>query len=368
MLVLLTRILLWASVGILIWYILVRIIPSKYLTWFGGFILITLLALSYAAPNDGTIGLIWQVLSFPLTPLGAVIILLGAALSEGRKGIKADLVIAALVILLLSSIPISAQWLVGSAERSVRDAYADRSALCGDVCRSDQIPTRSSLATAGAIVVMGESSDIDEAIDISDTPDDIATNTVLAPRLIYAANLYQQARVQSGAPPIVIVTAGGSGDGNDNRRNIIRGILSNNGVATEDIRIEDTGLNIRRTADRVEDILENTGIVGSSDSRREEGATRDDPRVVLVTPAILMSRAALTFERINLEVIAKPIDFYTAGFNEEQPITDLSDILPSVEALQLTTRYWEELRTSLYYFLRGWLPSFNFGWNSNIEI
>jgi uncharacterized SAM-binding protein YcdF (DUF218 family) len=370
MLELLTRVLLWASVGILIWYILVRIIPSKYLTWFGGFILITLLALSYAAPNDGTISIIWQILSFPLTPLGAVIILLGSALSEGLKKIRANPVAIALAILLFSSIPITAQWLVSQAEGSIRDVYEERAELCGEVCRIDQIPT-AGLTQARTIVVMGESRDIDDALNlIASQGGDVSTNTPLLPRLIYAADLYQRTRVQSGVSPLVIVTAGGSSDSeaDQNRRNIIRNILINNGVASEDIRIEDTGINIKNTAERVEDILEDSGAIGSSDSRREEGATRNDPRIVLVTPAILMSRAALTFENRNLQVIARPIDFYTAGFNQERPLTGLSDILPSVEALQLTTRYWEELRTSLYYFLRGWLPSFNFGWNSNIEI
>ena len=82
-----------------------------------------------------------------------------------------------------------------------------------------------------------------------------------------------------------------------------------------------------------------------------------------------MSRAALTFERRDLQVIAKPTDFYTAPMmGDGSLLRRLPDILPSVDALQLTTRYWNELLTSLYYFLRGWLPNFNFGWDSSIEI
>ena len=82
-----------------------------------------------------------------------------------------------------------------------------------------------------------------------------------------------------------------------------------------------------------------------------------------------MSRAALSFERMNLQVIAKPTDFYTARFDTDGSLLRrLPDILPSVDALQITTRYWNELLTSFYYFLRGWLPNFNFGWDSSIEI
>jgi len=81
MLVLLTRVLLWASVGLLIWYVLTRIIDIKYLTWFGGVILILLLVASFIEPDDGTISDIWRILSFPLMPLGAAIVFLGVALS-----------------------------------------------------------------------------------------------------------------------------------------------------------------------------------------------------------------------------------------------------------------------------------------------
>ncbi|MEO0887916.1 MAG: hypothetical protein AAFY54_18590, partial [Cyanobacteria bacterium J06648_10] len=59
----------------------------------------------------------------------------------------------------------------------------------------------------------------------------------------------------------------------------------------------------------------------------------------------------------------------TARFDPDRGLLGrLPDILPSVDALQITTRYWNELLTSLYYFLRGWLPDFNFGWDPSIEI
>ena len=156
MLVLLTRVLLWASVGLLIWYILTRVIPKKYLTWFGGVILLLLLLAAFVEPDDGTVSVIWRILSFPLTPLGAAIVLLGSAVSEGVKKPKGNPVAIALAILLISSIPISAQWLVSDAERSVRTAYQDRAELCGDVCPVG-IPGQGNLGDAAAIVVLGDS-------------------------------------------------------------------------------------------------------------------------------------------------------------------------------------------------------------------
>ncbi len=365
MLVLLTRVLLWASVGLLIWYILARVIPKKYLTWFGGVILLLLLLAAFVEPDDGTVSVIWRILSFPLTPLGAAIVLLGSAVSEGVKKTKGNPVAIALAILLISSIPLSAQWLVSDAERSVRTAYQERAELCGDVCPVG-IPGQGNLGEAAAIVVLGDSQDISKAITVADRPDDVSVNSTLTPRLLYAANLYQRARSQ-GASPVVVVTAGADPAG-EQERNVIRGILSRNGVSEGDIQVQTTGLDVRSTSLNVEKFLQDRQVIAPRSTRRSEGIS-NDPRIVLVAPAIIMSRAALTFERRDLQVIAKPTDFYTSPVTDEGSLLRrLPEILPSVDALQLTTRYWNELLTSLYYFLRGWLPNFNFGWNSSIEI
>lgn len=363
MLVLLTRILLWASVGLLLWYALARIIPRKYLTWFGGVILILLLVVSFLESDDDTVQVIWRIISFPLSPLGAALVLMGSALSSGIGKIRGQPVAIALTILLFSSIPLASQWLVSDAEQAVRTAYLERRELCGEVCDTE-IPTRASLANAGAIVVLGNSSDIDRDIDASNlSVSDASVSTSLAPRLAYAAALYQQSRNQGGSPQ-VIVTADTNQD-ESRPRQVIQSILSRNGVFSEDIRTESTGLDVRRAAEDIEKLFEDSGRI--SDNR--DNRTQNDPRVVLVAPAILMSRAALTFERMGLQVIAKPTDFYTAPVGSDGDLLRrLPDILPSVDALQLTTRYWNELLTSLYYFLRGWLPNFNFGWDSTIDI
>lgn len=361
MLVLLTRILLWASIGLLLWYILTRIIPRPYLSWFGGVILILLLVVSFLEADNDTVQIIWQVLSFPLTPLGLSLVLLGGSLTNGIKSVRGMPVAIALTILLISSIPLFAQALVTDAEQQINEAFTQQAELCGEVCRIDEVP-RANLGEAGAIAVIGDSRDVDVAINQSDSADNLAVNTLLAPRLIYAAELYNQART-NGATPLVVVTAG-AGEEGSTERTIIRNILERNGVPSSDTVIENTNLNIRDSAEKIERVLRDRQIIGPSDQR---GA--DQARVVVVAPALLMPRAALTFERKNLQVIARPTDFYTARFNNDGGLLDrLPSLLPSVEALQLTTRYWNELLTSMYYFLRGWLPNFNFGWDSSIEI
>lgn len=364
MLVLLTRILLWASVGLLVWYAIARVIPKKYLTWFGGVILVLLLLLSFLIPDDDTVQVIWRIVSFPLTPLGASLVLIGSALTDGTKKAKGTPVAIALSILLFSSIPVVAQLLVNDAEQSVRRAYLERVRVCGEVCPAD-IPLQGDLGEAAAIVVLGDRSDLG-TLEESQSTVEASINAALTPRLNYAASLYQQ----SGVRPFVVVTAdsNNSDDEVSSEETVIRNVLTRGGVLSEDIITTNDGLDARDAAEAVEELLEEQGLISDSEEVRRNAT--DDRRVVLIAPAIVMSRAALTFEQLALEVIARPTDFYVgaAGLEEGDLLDRLPAILPSVDALQLTTRYWDEVLTSLYYFLRGWLPDFNFGWDPNIEL
>jgi uncharacterized SAM-binding protein YcdF (DUF218 family) len=82
-----------------------------------------------------------------------------------------------------------------------------------------------------------------------------------------------------------------------------------------------------------------------------------------------MRRAALTFEQQGLQVVAWPTELYGgAAAGGGGRLARLVDLVPNVAALRLTTRYWQELLTSLYYYLRGWLPPFTMQWNEVIEV
>ena len=364
MLVLLTRVLLWATIGLLVWYILTKIIPKQYLTWFGGVIVLVLIVASFADPNDETIGTIWRLLSLPLTPLGATILLLGSAISEGVKKVKGQQVAAALAILMVTSLPIFSRYIVSRSELELQQAFADRAAQCAEVCPADLEGPR--LDRTGAIVVLGsDAGDAREAVAFQSATDQ-AYNSTLVPRLIYAAQLYGETR-QAGADPFVVVTAdpGGNGEASQIKRQNIRTVLVNNGVPGENIRFESTGLNVQGTAERVDRFLRNQQVLPPRNNRNEP----TDQRIMLVAPAMTMTRSALTFENMDMQVIAKPTDFYSVNqWSGNDTFSRLPDIIPSVDALQLTSRYWDEVLTSTYYFLRGWLPDFDFGWSPNIEL
>lgn len=365
LLVLLTRILVWAAVGLLIWWVLLKFIPRNFLTWFGGSIILGLIVLSFLEPNDQTVSAIWQVISFPLTPLGATIVLLLIAVSGGVKNVKGRQVIAALTILLISSIPLVARTLVANAEDAVQEAYTQQRELCTQICPALEDPA----APLGRVVgIVTPAPNVDRAFVPNEFPSRIDTRndlgSSLVSRLNSTADVFNQLR---GNNPIVFVTAGALNPGSETaqaKEQQIRQRLADRGVPPGNIVIENTGNDMRATAVMVRNALDERGLF--DDPTPEE--IREANRVVLVAPALSMRRGALTMENIGLQAVAYPTNIY--GFDAPtggDTLVRLADLVPNVEALSLTSRYWEELLTSIYYFLRGWLPNFSVRWENVVE-
>ncbi|WP_008314967.1 YdcF family protein [Leptolyngbya sp. PCC 6406] len=366
LLALLTRILLWVAVGLLIWYVLLKFIPRKFLTWFGGAIILALIVLSFIDPNDQTIGTIWRIISLPLTPLGASVLLLIFALTEGLKKVKGQQVAIALAILLVSSVPLFARALVGQAEQSIQQAYNAQRGICEDICPA--VPETAPLSRVVAVVIMGENMDV--ASGSGYFPSQIDTGSTLNPdltaRLRSGASLYQQLR-QNGSNPLVVVTAGplhGSAEEKAGKEQTLRQVLGAGGIPAEVIApIQTTGMDVNSTVRRTREILEERQYLSPTQTGR------DADRIAIVAPALTMRRTALTFEERGLNAVAWPTDLYgSSSLRSGDTLAQLSDIMPNVEALRLTTRYWDELMTSIYYFLRGWLPGFDVRWNQVVEV
>lgn len=367
---LLTRLLLWLGIGYFLWWVLKKFIPANFLTWFGGAMILALIAGAFLFPDDSTIGVFWQFLVFPLTPLGGAITLLALSLSNGMKKVNGRMVMVALLILFFASMPLIARALVNHSEQSVQRAYASQQRLCSDICPAiDQVP----VDRAVSIVVIGENADayrqtnaLNSRID-ADNPLD----PVLVARLNSAANVYNQI---SAARPYVTVTAGprfGSGEEQEPLRQAIRQQLVGRGVPSESIRVEATGTDIHGTVVDQRDFLTEQGLFtapvrsGRFDTTR---TNRDANRVVLVAPALTMRRAALAFENEGIQVVAAPTELYsTPNLENRDTLASLADLAPNVNALVLTTRYWGELLSAVYYYLRGWLPPFSMQWEQVVE-
>ncbi len=367
---LLTRLLLWIAIGYFLWWVIKKFIPTNFLTWFGGAIILALVAASFIDPNDRTIGTFWQFISFPLTPLGIVITFLAVALAAGVKKVNGRLVMAALLILLVSSTPLVARGLAVQSEQAVQRAYANQRLLCSDICPSvDAVP----VDRARSIVVIGDNADayrlantLPSQID-SDTPLD----PVLVSRLNSAADVYSRVSL---ARPFVTVSAGALDSDSEQGQQLnesIRQRLVNRGIPGETIRITSNGMDIRGVVEDQASFLASQGLFtpGERSTRRAEGLNnRDANRVILVAPALTMRRAALAFEQEELEVVAWPTELYGAPRpNDADSLARLADLVPNVGALRLSTRYWQELLSSIYYYLRGWLPPFSMQWEEIVE-
>ncbi|MEA5512717.1 hypothetical protein [Nodularia sp. UHCC 0506] len=117
MFLLLSRVLLWLLIGTVVYSLFQRFYPSG--TFIGRLVLVIVLiviALSFINPNEPAVASLWRVVSFPLKPLGASVLLMMFA-SQRIKGGGIDapggyLVGWSLTILLLASTPAIAYFLV----------------------------------------------------------------------------------------------------------------------------------------------------------------------------------------------------------------------------------------------------------------
>jgi hypothetical protein len=119
MFVLLSRVLLWLLIGSIAVTVFQKIYPqSNYVVRFIVIFLLVILALAFFIPSEPAVVSLWNVISFPLKPLGASILLLIMAaqtLKDGAIGKPGgSFLAAALTILLLSSTPAVAYFLVRS--------------------------------------------------------------------------------------------------------------------------------------------------------------------------------------------------------------------------------------------------------------
>ncbi|TVP61094.1 MAG: hypothetical protein EA343_15325 [Nodularia sp. (in: Bacteria)] len=117
MFLLLSRVLLWLLIGTIVYSLFQRFYPSG--TFIGRLVLVVVLiviALSFINPNEPAVASLWRVVSFPLKPLGAsVLLMMFAAQRINGGGIDKPggyLVGWSLTILLLASTPAIAYFLV----------------------------------------------------------------------------------------------------------------------------------------------------------------------------------------------------------------------------------------------------------------
>jgi uncharacterized SAM-binding protein YcdF (DUF218 family) len=376
---LLSFILVWAAVGLFLWYLFTQIIPKNFLTIFGMGVLLALIFASFLFPTDDTIGTIWRVISFPLTPLGFVITTLALSFKQisFKDGFKnnGQWVAIALIVLFISSLPIFARLLVNQAEQSVQEAYNQQRGICQDVCPAT-IPESAPLSRIVGLVVMGEPMDfvyspIELASRVEGSPNltrAASLSPTLLSRLDSATRLYNEVVATGAPPPFVMLTMGpikGGTEAQGEKQAILREVMAARGIPTGEgsLIITRDGMNARATVEAIQEELDERGIITGEDINQ-----LDASRIALVAPGITMRRSALAFEDEEIEVVAWPTNLYGSAIDTEDELALLSDLVPSVEALRLTTAYWNEFLTSVYYFLRGWMPDVDLRWSEIVEL
>lgn len=353
---LVTQILILVAIYFLVRFVLTSFISTRYLTWFGGFVIILLIILAFLAPTNRTIGILWSILSFPLRPLGLSLILLGYALSLGtiKVWLKGSQVLAAFMILLISSLPLTAYLLIAQTEQ--------RTAL-----EATQRPVDSNVT---AIVVMGDGNPPADPTTRIRTQIGNVTNglsVTLESRLLYAADLYKEQGAQ-GANPQMIVSVGPQtilSRPGVTVTQAIQTFLNNNGVPIEQVKVDAEGVDARSSAVAVRRILLGPGAVSDcrlyavcSNGVHEVPTTEaSGPKIpiILISPALNIRRVSSTFAHLNFHITPRPTDFYVFQSEGGLRLTALGDLIPSADALALTTRVVDEYWATVYYFMRGWL-------------
>lgn len=238
-------------------------------------------------------------------PLGLSILLLAAGiLAWNRLRVSRWLCAAALFVLMVFSSPAGS----GALLRSLENQYPDTGI---DV-----------ISHAQAIVVLGGNIHMPSRghgnsglIDQSD-------------RLLHALRLYR-----AGKAPVVVCSGGSFAETSEAQA--MGRLLQEWGVPSEAILLEEQSLNTRENALFSYPVLKARGI----------------RRILLVTSAIHMPRAAAVFRKAGFEVSPAPADFRT-GWGEA---SGSFGWLPDAVYLMRSDRALREWIGLLVYRLRGWI-------------
>ncbi len=350
---LLTRIILLALVIYFLWMIILQQIPKVYLTWLGGLFLIVFLLIAFLEPTNDAVTAVADVLLFPFTPLGLSFILLVNAVRQGVKKVEGGQVMAALIILSISSLPLVAYTLTEQAQAAAIARF-------GEVRASEP---------AEAIVVLGDTTTPTDPIYVVEGPIQRAENgfsTAFLTRLTIASQLYE---VQEGLgeTPFVLVSPGFQIQGDEAATSVedrVEALLINRGVPEAAIIVDTDSRDIRGAALSASELLANEGLKVDLEINDDEQINLVDIRaqmfnIILVAPALRMRRARLAYaQAVNLmeqNVVPLPTDFYAFQFQDELTLARLRDLIPNSEALALTTQVIKEYLIYIYYFVRGWL-------------
>ncbi|MEB3292007.1 MAG: YdcF family protein [Synechococcales bacterium] len=383
---LLTQVLLWILVGLAARFVLLKALPKAFLGSLVLILLVVVAGLTFfrGAPEAGLLGDIWNVISVMFNPLGLIVIFLAIVWRDAeKKGLNATskwLLRIGVASLLLFSLPVFSNFIAQRSEmEAIQISQPDIPALPAGAQRvivlMGQNTTRLQLrprtqnapnagsSKKGGIFSPPEPISEGEYSLLATQPLQL---TDQGSRILYASQVFRAERFNS---PVMVVSAGQragrskkEGDNADNiseAADISRFMQSELGLPGGAIIQDNDSRSVIESAQNTKRLLQERRINPGS-------------QIVVVTSAVEASRTALTFKRIFSEdgpeytVISRPTDFYTiptkGSLESRLQGRDLiergilvSDFLPNIDSLKLSTRVVSESLSSLYYFLRGWV-------------
>ncbi len=189
------------------------------------------------------------------------------------------------------------------------------------------------LPQVDAIVVLGG------MVRWADHPQPVPNFNESGDRLLYAAWLYEQ-----GVAEHLLLVGGKAPGATTTEAAEMRDALLIMGVPESALWYEEASLNTYENALYSKPILEEKGV----------------EKIVLVTSAAHMPRSMGIFAKMGYDAIAAPTDYYTVEpqWDEETKPTPSSiflSLLPTADALKITSRMMKEYIGIVIYGWRGWL-------------
>jgi uncharacterized SAM-binding protein YcdF (DUF218 family) len=375
---LLTQIFVWLLVGMVIWFFLKNVLSREFLGLLVLALFLVVILTSFVQGGiddpDSILTVLWRILSFPLTPFGLGLILLYVAFKGGIKSKwRLRSIQLVLFLLVLMSVPVLSYLAAQELEVEAVELIAPVPALEAgarqvivllgrDTTRFQLRPRRETPPTNPPPV---ERALPENAFQIlSQLPIQM---TEQGDRILYAAQIYQE-ESRRGTNPLLIVSAGRRADRlrkeGESREDIseardIQTMLTQSfGVPEGSILLDHEDGNIRRSAERVQKLIQDNQV-------------NFGRQLILVGSALNMNRAALTFQQLfgDTRIIVRPTDFYTVpppdrlrsilqGRDRIERQLNVIDFLPTADAFHTSSKALMEYLNSLYYFIRGWIKPF----------
>jgi hypothetical protein len=358
---LLTRLLLWALLAYFIWYVLLKLVPQINVKWLLPISLIVLMGMGVAMPNDQGIATAWNIISFPLKPIGLSIVVLIIAFNKGKeKKVPKELqnlLLSVLIILLVFSIP----WVSERLEYAMLRSNLNHTEICEDnpnYTAPRRLETLILFLANGVTEPGGAYRPEEQIFQMSDrilqTVEEYRTNFRYIP------------------PEGVLIASRNKPEFQDQRSSefsLIKEELIKVGVRdfdVYDLRNNSDTFNVKQTSEAISQYIKDAGI--------------SNFQIIVIASPMDVGRVKLTLEKtlseeqqLNLEedledrqFIITPSawglssKFCSEQIQKENRVPDLVDLIPSDSSILRSSRFVDEFFTLSYYYLRDWLePCWN---------